>query len=207
MDNFHYSQLQNNYHVIKDCYASNPTKPTTWNDALDGQWHPVLDGKVVSVDGQATKCRQQPVDYTTWNSLRHAKSTELSGQADFAGPSVEATTGRTRVPYAFATDTWVDTGNVAVFRNDNGADPYEQAQFLITTQENRHIFDNYRRNRSTFSVAAAADRSYERYNSKLLGIATGFGLDANWYKDGGLTKAIRTTLCGQRSSKICTAIT
>ena len=60
------------------------------------------------------------------------------------------------MPYAFASDHWADTGNVSVFRHDNGADPYEQVQFLIATQENRHIFDNYRRNRTTFSLIGAA---------------------------------------------------
>src|SRR6185312_14675988 len=90
---------------------------------------------------------------------------------------------RVRVPYSFASDNWADTGNQSVFRHDNGADPYEQAMFLITTQENRHIFDNYRRGRNTFNVRAAADRSYSRYNEKLLGMAGGMAFLSSIYKD------------------------
>ena len=47
----------------------------------------------------------------------------------------------------FASDNWADIGNVSVFRHDNGGDVYEQVQFLISTQEDRHIVDNYRRDR------------------------------------------------------------
>ena len=38
-------------------------------------------------------------------------------------------------------------------------DPYELFDFLITQQEVNHIFDNYRRNRATFSVRTASNRA------------------------------------------------
>ena len=44
----------------------------------------------------------------------------------FLSAAVDPATNRIRVPYAFASDNWADTGNAAVFRHDNGADPYEQ---------------------------------------------------------------------------------
>jgi hypothetical protein len=184
VDEFHYSQLQSNYQVIKDCYPATPAPPADWDEATDGKWDPLLDGHVVAVDGQPTKCRQQPVDYTDWSSLRMPTTDEMKSGFYSGGPSVDPA-GRLRVPYAFATDHWADLGNVSVFRHDNGADPYEQVQFLISTQENRHIFDNYRRNRSTFSLLSASQRSFERYNMKLQGIAEGMGFLASIYADRG----------------------
>jgi hypothetical protein len=185
-DDFHYSALQANYRVIRNCYDATPAAPADWSDALDGTFDPVLDGHVVAIDGRQTKCRQAPVDYVRYGDLRRPTDTELNGGFYRGGPSVEASSLRTRVPYAFASDNWADLGNVSVLRHDNGADPYEQVQFLITTQEVRHILDNYRRGRSTFSVAGAADRSFSRYNVKLQGIAGAMGFFASIYNDVGL---------------------
>ncbi|MFO0659734.1 MAG: hypothetical protein U0165_07880 [Polyangiaceae bacterium] len=55
--------------------------------------------------------------------------------------------------------------------------------FTITTQEDRHIFDNYRRARHTFDIRAAADRSYSRYNEKLLGFSSGMAFYASFLKE------------------------
>jgi hypothetical protein len=180
---FHYSDLQAQYGVIQDCYAVTPEQPPYWNDDVDGYWDPVLDGYTVTVDGVSTRCRQQPVDYVRYTDLRWPTTDELNGGFYRGGPSVEAATGRLRVPYAFASDSWADLGNVSVLRHDNGGDPYEQSQFLITTQEVRHIFDNYRRDRSTFSVRDAADRSFGRYNTKLQGVAGGMAFLRSIYQD------------------------
>jgi hypothetical protein len=184
VDDFHYAQLQNNYKVISNCYPAMPRRPTWWDDGVDGLWDPVLDGLVVTVDGQPTKCQQQQVDYAGYSKLRMPADADTNRGFYRGGPSIDSS-NRLRVPYAFATDHWADTGNVSVFRHDNGADPYEQVQFLITTQENRHILDNYRRNRSTFSLIGAADRSFSRYNLKLQGIAGGIGFLQSIYKDFG----------------------
>ncbi|MBC8132831.1 MAG: hypothetical protein H7X95_07600, partial [Deltaproteobacteria bacterium] len=191
VDNFHYAQLQKNYQVIKDCRPVTPRQPATWNEGVDGKWNQIVDGLVVSVGGQATKCRQQPVDYIGYSQLRMPTEAETHGGFYRGGPSVvQASSGppRLRVPYAFASDNWADTGNVSVLRHDNGADPYEQVQFLITTKENRHIFDNYRRNRTTFSLLGAASRSFNRYNVKLQGIAGGMGFFESIYKDFGASQ-------------------
>jgi hypothetical protein len=182
---FHYSQLQNNYGVIHGCYSVYPTQPADWREDVDGYWDPVLDGHIVSVDGAPTRCRQEPVDYVRYTDLRWPTTSELNDGFYRGGPSVDAL-GRTRVPYGFASDNWADLGNVSVLRHDNGADPYEQAQFLISTQENRHIFDNYRRDRTTFSVREAADRAFNRYNVKLQGMAGGMAFLRSIYQDLGV---------------------
>jgi hypothetical protein len=179
---FHYSNLQKAYSLIGQCYSVSPEPPATWNAAVDGVWDPVLDGHVVSIDGQATKCREAQVDYMPYTSLRVPTTQELNGAAYQGGPSVDPA-GRTRVPYAFATDTWADLGNVSVYRHDNGADPYEFANFLVTTQETRHILDNFRRDRSTFSILTAADRSYTRYNEKLMHTGAALGFLRSIYQD------------------------
>jgi hypothetical protein len=190
---FHYSQLQKNYNLIKDCYSVTPVQPANWRTDVDGEWSPLIDGKVVTVTekgGAVTtkKCRQQPVDYVAWRDLHMPDpKADLDNGFYRGGPNVDPQ-GRLRVPYAFATDHWADTGNVSVFRHDNGADPYEQTMFMITTQENRHIFDNFRRKRSTFNVRAAADRSFGRYNEKMLGIAGGIGFYRTIYEDIGTSQ-------------------
>lgn len=176
----HYSQLQKNYQLIKDCVAVDPQlfKPASWNTERDGAWHPVLDGLIVNVDGQWTRCRQQPVDYVSWTSMRDAVSAGKTSAVDPAG--------RPRVPYGFATDRWADLGNLSVYRHDNGADPYELFDFLISQQEVMHIFDNYRRGKQSFSVRSAAGRTLNRYNSKMRDAAKGLGLLVNIYRDFSL---------------------
>jgi hypothetical protein len=178
----HYSQLQSNYKLIQNCYEVTPQQPSWWREDVDGVWDPLFDGQIVKVNNKYTKCRTLPVDYMGWEQLRFPTKSE-GGDFYRGGNAVDPATKRVRVPYSFATDHWADTGNVSVFRHDNGADPYEQAMFLITTQENRHIFDNYRRGRNTFNVRAAADRSYSRYNEKLLGISGGIGFLGTIYQN------------------------
>ncbi len=173
---FHYSELQKRWKVIDKCYSVEPKEPSWWKENLDGKYSPLLDGLYVKVDGQYTECRQMPVDYVTWNDL-----SEHNQGSYRAGPCVDPM-NRVRVPYSFATDNWADLGNASVYRHDMGADTYEIADFLISMYENRHIFDNYRRGRSTFNVRSAAGRSFGRYNEKLLGLATGLGFYANLYK-------------------------
>jgi hypothetical protein len=183
----HYSQLQNYYAVINKCYTTTPVPPTWWNPEKDGTWDPTLDGMTVSVDGEYKKCRQMPVDYASWNDLTGEQVAGVgSGFVRSRGGNIitlaDGST-RLRVPYHFASDNWADVGNVSVFRHDNGADPYEQIQWEINTQENRHILDNYRRNRTTFDIRAAADRSYSRYNEKILKMSAGAAFMSRIYEN------------------------
>ena len=147
-----------------------------------------MDGLIVTVGGKATKCQQQQVDYVQWQRLHGPSPKELTqtlGAPDAyyrGGPAIDSQ-NRIRVPYGFATDRWADLGNAAVYRHDNGADNYEVFDFLISQQEVNHIFDDYRRNRATFSVRAASGRILGRYNEKIRDGAKGLTLMYNIYKD------------------------
>ncbi len=180
----HYSQLQKDYELISKCTAVDAKNfiPARWDKAIDGDWNALIDGLIVTVNGETTRCRQQAVDYVQWPSLA-----QLPGGR--AGPAVDPD-GRTRVPYGFATDRWADLGNASVYRHDNGADQYEIFNFFITQQEVGHIFDNYRRGKTTFNVKAAADRTLTRFNEKLRDGAKGLGLYRNIYRDVALEAGI-----------------
>jgi hypothetical protein len=182
-DDIHYSQLQKEYQLIRNCATVNPEdyKPARWDTEADGVWDPILDGGIVFVDGQYTLCRQQEVDYVPWTSLRPPSKAEFSGYYRSHGAVDEQ--GRVRMPYGFATDRWADLGNLSVYRHDNGADAYEIFDFLITQQEVGHIWDNYRRGRQTFSVRGAAGRALGRFNEKIRDGAKGLTLMKNVYRD------------------------
>ena len=99
-----------------------------------GAGHPMCDGRIGEVGGKYSRCRQQEVDYVNWADLAEPGT----GRGTHAIDPLQ----RVRVPYGFATDRWADLGNLSVYRHDNGADPYELFDFLITQQEVNHIFDN-----------------------------------------------------------------
>jgi hypothetical protein len=179
-EDLHYSQLNDRLGLIENCTAvSDPEiyKPSDWDDQRDGTWSPLIDGLMVQVNGQWTRCEQQSVDYVRWDSLQP--------RATGSGPSVDRAM-RPRMPYGFATDRWADLGNLSVYRHDNGADPYEIFNFMITSQEVWHIFDAYRRGRQDFSVRNASNRTLNRYNAKLRDGAKGLGLIKNIYRDFAL---------------------
>jgi len=187
-DDFNYSQLQNRLRLINDCQpVGDPQvfKPGNWNEERDGVWSPLLDGLLVQVDGQYWRCHQQKVDYVQWDKLRFPTQTELGDTYYDGGRSVDSQ-GRLRMPYGFGTDSWADLGNLSVYRHDNGADAYEIFNWMITQQEINHIFDNYRRGRTTFSVRSAANRTLNRFNTKLRDGAKGLGLMKNIYEDFAL---------------------
>jgi hypothetical protein len=187
-DTLHYSQLQAEYELIKDCQPVDPAafRPANWDDARHGVWDPVIDGQMVAVDGQYSRCKEQPVDYVPYDRMRAAKASEPVQFSGYGGGRAVDPWGRVRVPYAFASDNWADLGNLAVYRHDNGADAYELFNFFITEQEVRHIFDNYRRNRQSFSVRTQANRILGRYNEKMRDGAKGLGLLANIYREFAL---------------------
>jgi len=183
----HYSSLQRTWKMLdaNSCISLSEEqvqalRPSDWDDARMGKWDPLLDGLVVKVNGEYSKCKMRKVDYMPWQAMR-------DNGVDFGRrySSVDAAK-RTRVPYGFATDRWADLGNVAVYRHDNGADVYELFNFFITQQEVGHIFDNYRRNRQSFSVRSASGRTLERYNTKMRDAAKGLGLLVNIYRDFSL---------------------
>jgi hypothetical protein len=159
-DSVHYSQFQSKFKLIQNCHPSTKAQPADWDEATEGKWSPVFDGHVVL----ATECDQAPVDVVDYRDLDAADNRKVAGS------------GRIRWPHMFATDYSADIGNVAVLRHDNGADPYEQFNYLINVYENRHIFDNFRRGRQSFSVRAAAARAQSRFHDKMRNIVQGFAL-------------------------------
>ncbi|MBL8912173.1 MAG: hypothetical protein JNM17_15890 [Archangium sp.] len=189
MNDVHYTELQTRVGLIRDCeIIADPTayRPSYWDEQLLGAWHPVVDGLLVEVNGQYSKCKQLPIDYVAWDTLRAATPTE--GENVRSIKAIDPQLRRVRAPYGFATDRWADLGNLSVYRHDNGADPYELFDFLISQQEVNHIFDNYRRNRHNFSVRNASNRTLSRYNEKLRDAAKGMGLIANIYRDFALAQ-------------------
>lgn len=180
LQSIHYSELQKRYELISNCHAVDPDdfKPSNWNTDRDGEWSPLLDGLLVKVDGKHTRCDQQSVDYRGWETLN-------AGTGTWGDPIVRAidAEGRVRVPYGFASDERADIGNLSVYRHDNGGDPYELFDFLITQQEVGHIFNNYRHGRRTFSIHGAATQTLHRFNEKIRDAAKGMTFLRNIYKD------------------------
>ena len=185
-EELHYSRLQEYFQLIQACQKIDVEafKPARYDPGEDGEWHPVLDGRLVAVDGEYSRCRAQPVDYVNWGQLRAPEKSEYSGW-NLAVHTIDPL-GRTRVPYGFATDSWSDLGNVSVYTHDNGADAYEIFNFMVTEQEVLHIFNNYRRGRQEFSVRAAEERALWRYNEKLRDGVKGLALMRNVYRDYSL---------------------
>lgn len=181
--NVHYSQLQKEAALISDCHEVDVSAfaPKNWNTAKYGNWSPLLDGLIVTVDGKATRCRTQPQDYVQWSQLRLPKDGEVSRAASH-GPAIDPQ-GRIRVATAFASDNRADIGNSAVFRHDNGADPYEQVSFLVAQSEMLHIFNDYRRGRTSFSVRGAANRWRKRTAEKIRDIGKSVALLFTLYPD------------------------
>lgn len=178
-DSFHYTQLNDRFDLISNCKTIDPNdyKPSTWDEDADGEWHPTLDGRLVAIDGEYSRCEQPKVDYVRWQDMNAGERT-----FEVKGPFYDDD-NRMRVPYGFGTDGWADTGNLSVYRHDNGADPYELFDFFITNQELNHIFDNYRRGRNGFSVRSAAYRTLGRFNEKMRDASKGLGLYRNIYRD------------------------
>ena len=184
----HYSQIGDFYGLLEDCKEVNAADfvPTGYDEASQGKWSALLDGGIVSPNGKTTRCRQPQVDYVPWTSLGTAETLDdnlyyRSRNAQGVSRQVDSQ-NRPRVPYGFASDDWADLGNVSVNLFDNGADAYEIFNFLIAQQELFHIFDNYRRGRSWFSVRGAADHILNQYSIKLRNGAKGLALQRNYIK-------------------------
>jgi hypothetical protein len=177
----HYSQSQNVFGMIDPgtCAPISDAnlkafKPGRYDSDSSGEWHPLLDGRMVAPngDGQYTRCRQPKVDYVQWSTLNtppYPSSFYENDNNAYYWKDSRYWDDKDRViePYTFASDSWADIGNVSVYRHDNGADLYEIFNFLITEKEMSYIFDKYRRGRSDFSIKAAADRGLYRYDEKI----------------------------------------
>lgn len=182
----HYSALQNELGLIRNCRAASEEElspPADWNEERDGAWSAEFDGKIVN----GSICEGPPVDYVAYSDLEldqpgfAQQETQRSGAVRKFDPL-----GRVRRPYLYAGDQWADLGNVAVFRHDNGADPYETAHFLINAYEDNHLFENHRRNRTSFSLRNAHGRQVSRYHFKLMEMAKGWALLNELFTGAGI---------------------
>ncbi|MDF2696226.1 MAG: hypothetical protein K0S65_4609, partial [Labilithrix sp.] len=172
----HYSQLDARMGLIEQCSIVLPDafRPANWDEARDGKWSPLVDGHIVTDEsGRPIKCTQPKVDFVQWSAM---KSTDEKTHS-YDGRN------RIRVPHAFASDNWVDLGNVAVFRHDNGADLYETMHFWQAQQEMNHIFTSYRRGRRDFSIWGSFQRTLTRYHEKMRDASKAIGLFVNLARD------------------------
>jgi Met-zincin len=115
-------------------------------------------------------------------ALRDMRTVDkFSAQATAVRPDLVANfavdpQNRVRHPYMFGSDEFADVGNVPVFRFDAGADSYEQVQFLVSTYENRYIFNNFRRNLVLFNTDSVVARTEARYWDKVQAITKSLAL-------------------------------
>lgn len=169
----HYTQLQQSLNLIRDCAPVSSDPPDGWDEDKNGKYSPVYDGHIVN----GTKCGTLPNDYVSYSELQLDAPGFQQTIGAFGGqPRKFDSRGRVRRPYMFGSDEYADIGNIAVLRDDNGADAYEIANFMINSYEDGHLWDSYRRNRSSFNLKNAFMRAYTRYNAKLKEISKGFGL-------------------------------
>ncbi|HEY4102666.1 MAG TPA: hypothetical protein VGM44_02205 [Polyangiaceae bacterium] len=180
---FHYSQLNQHLGLIRNCAPANTSQPANWDATKDGVYSPEFDGQIVN----GTSCDSIPTDYVPYREL----------QPDTGGFTQEPVVvngiqrnfdalGRVRRSYMFGDDQFADIGNLAVLRQDNGADAYEVTHFLISRYEDQHIFRDYRRNRTDFSLKKSFMYGFQRENSKLTEITKGFGFLNDLYQGTNL---------------------
>ncbi|MDB4997606.1 MAG: hypothetical protein JWM74_5038 [Myxococcaceae bacterium] len=134
---YHYSQAQERFKVLGTCTAQTDPK-----------------------DPLSAKCTGPDLDYVSFYDMKD------NGTGDRRQHFAIDPKGRTRHAYMFGSDEYADFGNLPVFRFDAGADAYEQFQFVSTTYENRYIFDNFRRDRTTFNTGTVVGRAQDRYFDK-----------------------------------------
>jgi hypothetical protein len=131
----------------------------------------------------ASVCTGPSLDYVAVRDMRSiAKVSQTDARTNTSNVANFAVDAKNRVrhPYMFAGDDFADYGSVPVYRFDAGADAYEQMQFLVSTYEDRYIFNNFRRSRVTFSTHKAVGYVEDRYWDKIQGMtkSLAFGVEA-----------------------------
>jgi hypothetical protein len=183
---FHYSELNTRLALIRNCQPADTSPPSAWDSDKDGVYSPEFDGEIVA----GSVCSGIPTDYVPYRELQPDAGGFVQEPAigDNLQRNFDAL-GRVRRPYMFGSDNYADIGNLPVLRHDNGADAYEVAHYMINEYEDRYLFDDYRRNRSEFSLRKAFMRGFTRYNDKLKEITKGFALLNEVYQGTGLFEA------------------
>ncbi|CAN5472271.1 hypothetical protein BH09MYX1_BH09MYX1_11720 [soil metagenome] len=173
--NVHYTQYQDKYKVLGTCGAQTDPK-----------------------DRLSAKCTGIPLKYIPTRDMETID--KYGATVTAVRPDLVANFARTkekigaggrkliRHPYMFGSDEYADTGNLPIFRFDAGADNFEQMQYTISTYENRYIFDNFRRDRTTFNSAAVIGRTESRYLDRIQGFVKSFALLIGFEQNPDLAK-------------------
>jgi hypothetical protein len=168
---YHYSTYADNFKILGTC-----TNPTDSNNPLSA----TCTGAPLAFVARRDMVNVQKYGQAYSNALAAVGEAGVL-QANFAALPSGAPYGLgnqtyVRHPYMFGSDEFADIGNAPVFRFDAGADQYEQYEFLISTYENRYIFDNFRRGRSTFDTHVQVTRAQSRYLDKIQQLTKGLAL-------------------------------
>jgi hypothetical protein len=159
---FHYSTYNDNFHILGTCTSqSDPQDPLS----------ATCSGPPLDFVARRDMVDVQKYGAATANALAAVGEVGVTTAHFAVDPK-----GHVRHPYMFGSDEFADIGNAAVFRFDAGADGYEQFQYLISTYENRYIFDNFRRNRTTFDTQVQVKRAQGRYFDKIQQMTQGLAL-------------------------------
>jgi hypothetical protein len=169
-NSLHYSQWNSFFHLINNCRHVDTPTPDDWDVTANGIYDPVFDGHIV----RSEVCDRLPVAYTDWRDMLPDNTQAVLVNYD---PRFAITRravdklGRPRMPYAFSSDELVEAGIPSTYQHDNGADIYEEMVFHDDLYEDRHIFDNFRRGRVSFSIYGAYQRAMQRYHGKIASLS------------------------------------
>ncbi len=165
----HYSTYNDKYSVLGTC-----TPRPGWTGA--------------PTDALAQQCSGPDLDYVAERDMITVNKIDNDVTAVrpdlVANFAVDPKTGRVRHPYAMGSDEFADFGNTPVYRFDAGADAYEQSQFLISTYEDRYIFNDFRRDRVMFDSDYVDNYTQTRYFQKVQGITKALALGVELLSQG-----------------------
>ncbi len=168
----HYSHWNELFNMLdpKRCRPADTTAPSYWDPIKNGIYDKVFDGHIVRDE----VCDRMPVDYVDWREMvpdtSYAQLTNYNPLYIVTRRALDKDQ-RPRMPYAFSSDGSVEGGIPSTYQHDNGADIYEEMVFHDSLYEDRHIFDNFRRGRVSFSLYGAYQRAVSRYHGKIAGLA------------------------------------
>ncbi|HMJ11449.1 MAG TPA: hypothetical protein VK524_08570 [Polyangiaceae bacterium] len=166
----HHTEYDKFFKMLWNCRKVTPQQPSYWNEERNGKWDAVLDGQIVRNE----VCDRAPVEYVAWRDLIPDRLAIFGDPKYFIPRRGKDRAGRPRMPYGMEIDWYADGGSPPAYRHDAGADMYEEMVFHSSLYEARHIFDNFRTGRSTFSIYGAYSRALSRYHSKVASLTGGF---------------------------------
>lgn len=175
----HYSERHNVFNLLRNCQPADTSAPAGWDTQKDGVYDPVFDGHIVL----GTRCERMPVDYVSYSDLSPDRLQDALSVDPrfFTARRARDAQGRPRMPYGYESDEYADGWSPSTYRHDNGADLYEELTFHSNLYENRHLWDDFRNGRVTFTVYGAYNRAITRYHVKLSELTQGVSYLFGWY--------------------------